>query len=293
MEAIADKSSKIIIQEPRPYWHLDAKWIVGLLLTVTILATLLAYILFKITQREVAIRSTAIIIASLFSPEGLDEAKSFQEAKTKFLADKDQFQPLPGLKIFVTRDDLEQLSPRGIRIKIFSQITQAFYDGGDNGLQQITQEGQSAQELAGSLKLLSPFTQKGHLLIQKILNFSLIINTILLLGLIYFSTRWGKLFSLALIIFLSSFPLTVLLFLIKASLDKGIATSPPTKEALNSVAGYAAANAFGSSVQLLSTQFVRLTLGALSILLLMIIIGSIFKLSRKVFRFTHRGTSNP
>jgi len=54
----------------RPYWHVDAKWLTGLLLLALLNITFLVFILAQVTAPEQGITLLTVTLASSFSAEG-------------------------------------------------------------------------------------------------------------------------------------------------------------------------------------------------------------------------------
>jgi hypothetical protein len=63
---------------PRPYWHVDAKWVVGLLLLGVLSLTLLVYNLVQVTDEEPAVDALSLALALVLSPEGIDDPQSVE-----------------------------------------------------------------------------------------------------------------------------------------------------------------------------------------------------------------------
>ena len=115
---------------PRPYWHVDLKWIFGISAAFFLTSSLTLFTLSTLTSEKVAIPVASYVVASQFSRDGLDDPKDIEAAKSKFLKTKDNvFYPLDDKNIRITRDELETLSPREIRLKIFRQVVEPFYFG--------------------------------------------------------------------------------------------------------------------------------------------------------------------
>lgn len=194
----------------RPYWHVDLKWIFGILTTLFLSVSLLLFSLSILTSEKTAIPLVTFIVASQFSKNGLDDPKDIEETKAKFLNSRqDVFYPIEGQNVSITRSDLETLSPRELRLKIFRQVVEPYYFG------QVDEE---TKKKAGLLAIVSHTT---HNIINQIFFISIIPLLLSLFGLLFFSYRYGKLISPAVIFLLvSTFP-SLLLFLIQN-------TTPPS-----------------------------------------------------------------
>lgn len=194
----------------RPYWHVDLKWIFGILTTFFLSTSLLLFSLTILTSEKIAIPLATFIVASQFSKNGLDDTKDIEEAKARFLNSRqDVFYPIEGQNVSVTRSDLETLSPRELRLKIFRQVVEPYY------FEQVDEE---TKKKAGPLGFVNHTT---HTIINQIFFISILPLLLCLFGLLFFSYRYGKLLSPAVVFLLvSTFP-TLLLFLIQN-------TTPPS-----------------------------------------------------------------
>jgi len=60
-------------RKPRPYWHVDAKWIAGLLLLSVLGLGQLLFNLAQVTAERPAVETVSKVLALSFSPKGLDD----------------------------------------------------------------------------------------------------------------------------------------------------------------------------------------------------------------------------
>lgn len=187
----------------RPYWHVDMKWMCALALLITLGASLLFYNLSTLTKRASAISISTNIVASLFSKNGLDDPKGLEEFRQKAaksagstIAPIDQF---PSVKI--SKQDALDLSPRDLRIKIFSQITAPIYDKGLEGAAAAqTSDKKAQQKFVKNASLLGVFTKKTHDILQNLFVITAVLSAVFLAALIYFSSGWGRLVSPAIVL---------------------------------------------------------------------------------------------
>ena len=115
--------------KPRPLWLSDAKWIVGILAFFVVAATALVMSLGRLTERDTAVNISTMIIATMFSPGGLDDPGDIEQAKTKLKAVPGKsLEVLPGVTI--TADEVEGKSPRELRLMIFRRLAEPIYDQG-------------------------------------------------------------------------------------------------------------------------------------------------------------------
>src|SRR5688572_13330556 len=97
--------------KPRPYWHVDAKWITGLLLAFVLGLTLLVYTLVQITAEDPAVDTLSMTMALLFSPQGLDDETEIAQFRQQLSANSEaSLQPILGLQITIQATDIANLS---------------------------------------------------------------------------------------------------------------------------------------------------------------------------------------
>jgi hypothetical protein len=231
-------------QHPRPYWHLDAKWIAGILLFFSLGACLLLYNLSALTERRQAVTLSAAVVANLFSPKGLDDTNGLNEFRQQVAKmPGTTVSPIPQFSsIKLSKHDALTLSPADLKIAIFSQITGPIYDIGlEAAAKQFTPNPAEQQQFVKQAAPLGILTTSTHTLIQSLFVASLCTSVILAAFLIFFSAKWGRLVSPG-IVLLAISPIGTL-----ASL---LLLHPP-----------AGAGLFGASVPTSVTQSVGGTLG--------------------------------
>lgn len=88
-------------RKPRPYWHVDAKWVTGLVLIFVLSAALLVHALTRITAERQAVDAVSTALAIAFSPKGLDEPTDLALLRERLKASPGGLQPIPGLRITI------------------------------------------------------------------------------------------------------------------------------------------------------------------------------------------------
>src|SRR5690242_6160959 len=73
-------------KQMRPYWHIDAKWVFGILLCMSLGACLLVYNISTLTSKDQAVPLSAGIVASLFSKNGINDPNGLDELKQQAAA---------------------------------------------------------------------------------------------------------------------------------------------------------------------------------------------------------------
>lgn len=189
-------SEKSTAKKPRPYWHVDMKWVSGLLLFVSLGSALLLYNLSALTERERATTISATIIAGLFSREGLDSEEGLNELRAKAaLLPGDTIAPIPQFPwMQVSKQDIKTKSPRELRITLFKQLTEPIYDKGIAGAaKQFTSNPADQKKFAGDAALLGGFTKQAHDALNTAFLYAAIVSVILMAAFVYFSAGWGRL----------------------------------------------------------------------------------------------------
>ena len=180
----------------RPYWHVDAKWIAGLLLTLVLNLTLLLYGLVQVTAEEPAVDAMSMAMPLALSRNGLDNKTEAEEIRQRLRESPDgSIQPIPGLRLVVREKDIEGLSPREMRLYFFHQLAEPIYRGGSQGLVDMADDPEmrkSVQEGAGSLSML---TIETHIWLQRVLTILVTASFVVLIPLVLFSHRFGRLGS--------------------------------------------------------------------------------------------------
>ncbi len=167
----------MITDKPRPYWHVDAKWICGLLGMVAISALLLLVGLYRLTDAQRAPAFVTELVGSVFTNPNEPEVDKLELKK--------QLQPL--------------------------------YTEGVAGVAKHTAKSPDEQaKMAKQLQPLNAFTKQGHDRIVDWLAAAAVAVALLLASLVYFSAGAGRLVSPAVVIMLSALP-GALVFLTLAS----------------------------------------------------------------------------
>jgi hypothetical protein len=193
--------------KPRPYWHVDAKWITGILLLFLLNATFLIFILVQITAAKQGIEILTVILASSFSREGLDQEVDIEIMHQKIAESPDgSWKPIPGLNIVVREQDIAGLSPREIRLWFFRQLAEPIYYGGQQGLANLSTDPEMQKNMEGGLGPLGFINAETHSKLNKVLIVLGLISLSFLGLLVYFSYRFGRLGSPGCVIFLAAVP---------------------------------------------------------------------------------------
>jgi hypothetical protein len=179
---------------PRPYWHVDLKWIFGIILFFSLIVASVSFALATITSPKIAIDGGAYIVAGQFSKNGIDDPTDIEKLKQQYAALPDTvIYPLGNNKdISITKQELNTLSPRQIRLKIFRQVVEPIY--------KQKMDDKTAKQY-GALAVLNENT---HKFLQSIFTFTLIPVVLAAAGMIFFSYRYGRLVSPAVVLLMVS-----------------------------------------------------------------------------------------
>ncbi|MBM7615027.1 hypothetical protein [Alkaliphilus hydrothermalis] len=236
-----EKNTKV-----RPYWHIDLKWITGIILVFVLSLTFFISGLMVITKEDMAVEKMSILLAAMFSPDGLDAEADFDEVEKELETNsKGEFNPFPGLKISFTREDIDMYPPRELRIKIFKQIAAPVYREGAEGIHAIVEgdDPELQQKFSDDMGILSIINLKNHLVLKRIQLYLLITTIVLLIPFIYFSYGFGRLGNPGLVVSLASLPSALIFTIASKIMENKIASiaiveggSHRFKEILSSVA---------------------------------------------------------
>lgn len=193
--------------KPRPYWHVDAKWIAGIFLFFSLGASLLLGALYTMTEEKRAINTGTVVVTSLFSKDGLDAAEDLSPLREKIAASPDKrIAPIPNFpNVYITEEQLNTLSPRELRMAIFRQIVTPIYEKGVAGAaKEFTSDPAQQEQFTKDAGLLQLLTRQTHDTVGTFLIVSSIASLIFAAAFVYFSWRWGRLGNLGFMLLLVS-----------------------------------------------------------------------------------------
>jgi hypothetical protein len=266
--------------KPRPYWHVDAKWITGLSLAFVLGLTLLVYNLVQITAEEPAVETMTMAMALMFSPDGLDADVDITQLRQQLNAAPDgSIRPIPGLRITIREEDIAGLSPREMRLFFFRQLAGPLYRGGVEGLKELATTPEMAESFEGGIGPLAVFTLETHQTLQRVLVLLSIISLVLLVPLILFSYRFGRLGSPGCVLFVASLPGAILFTFLATTLQNP--PGPPQGEGISEMLGYLVANSLAPLVQIVSRNYLVLVVVGAGMIILAALGGLIWRLARR------------
>jgi hypothetical protein len=203
--------------KPRPYWHVDAKWIAGILLFFSLGTSLLVGAAHNLTEEKTAIEIGTVTIASLFSPDGLDAPGDLTPLREKLAASPDKkIAPIPNFpNATITEEDINTLSPRELRLKIFRQVVTPIYHKGVAGAaKDFTSDPAQQKQFTKDAQLLQLLTRQTHDTLGAVLMIGVGASIVLTLAFVFFSWRWGRVGNLGFMLLLVSVPGSLLALLL-------------------------------------------------------------------------------
>lgn len=178
----------------RPYWHVDMKWVASLFCMLAIIVTLPIVALTLLTQRSTATNIITYTLVGLTSPAGIDSSKGLEDLQKKVTQEGEHTLSVGGAKVTFTQQDIQNLSPRELRLKAFSGFAQNFYDLGPYELAKETgassAEAKKFQEQSTSISI---FTARWHTHLTRLLVWMVLADVVLILVAVLFSYRFGRL----------------------------------------------------------------------------------------------------
>jgi hypothetical protein len=270
----------------------DAKWITALLLAFVLGLTLLVFSLVQMTAEDPAIGALSLTMALVFSPGGLDDETEIAQIRQELNADPQaSLQPVPGLRITIRAADIAGLSAREARLYFFRQVAEPFYRQGAAGLMSLADTPEMRASLGQGMGPFTLFTLATHRTLQRILLGLVVVCLVMLIPLIFFSYRFGRLGSPGCVLFVASVPGAVLFTFVVSALQPGGA--PPQSQELGDMAGYVAAQVLPPLVIIaLRNHLVSLVGGA--ILMAAAIAGNgVWRLTSKKRRTPATGKPSP
>jgi hypothetical protein len=272
---------------PRPYWHVDAKWITGILLLFLLSATFFTFILARITAPEQGIELLAVILANSFSREGLDQEADMEIMREKIAESPNgAWQPIPNLNIVVREEDIADLSPREMRLWFFRQLAEPIYYDGGEGLASLSTDPEVQDAMMdGELGAAGFISAETYGKLNRAFMILGSASLVLLGLLVYFSHRFGRLGSPGCVIFLAALPGIILFSMLRGWLENAAQAPDPEAEATSMTAyvqtfNRMAADALPGVVE--NGLQIYLSLAALGLgLLLLALIGTLVAAVRK------------
>jgi hypothetical protein len=188
----------------RPYWHVDAKWICGLVFMFLFGLSLFTWGLYQITNPKSGIDIMTKMITLAFSRDGIDSTKDIDEVKAKLAASPTKtVQPNPALNVTLTEEDIAGKTPREIRYLIFSQVATPIYYNG-KGAEEVLNTSEARANFKKDTFLLRLFSESSHKAIRIAMITLSLLSAVFLGMVVFFSARFGRIANPGFVIFASS-----------------------------------------------------------------------------------------
>lgn len=193
--------------QARPYWYVDAKWVCALLLIFSLGITLPFVAIYRLTERTPATQLMTYALAGLSSPDGIDSPNGIVQLRNDALQSGGRALAIGGTSISFTANELQSLTPRDLRLRVFQGFANHFYAQGAQQFAESQGFGQTAvtkfTQAAATFNLL---TRSEHFRIALLLVGLGLIDCILFAGLIFFSHQFGRFVSPAIVLLISGLP---------------------------------------------------------------------------------------
>lgn len=288
MPDMSSKSPKLpkltkIVKSPkyvRPYWHVDAKWVSGILFVIFFGFTLLLYSFTWLTSERRAVNIIATSTAAAFSRKGIDDATEINIFKQRIaIAPNKQIKPIPGLNIVLTAKDLEGKSAREIRVGFFKKVAEPLYMGGADGLAGLATNAQMKKQIQEGVGLFGAFSSKTHKILLTITVVFAVVSAGLLALLVFFSFGLGRLLSPGLVLFIIAAPGAIFFKLLSFGLHTSLTKAPVPELAKNisDQVTYIVANAMAEPL----TGIYKIYLAVFIISLALIALSALAKFARR------------
>lgn len=255
----------------RPYWHVDAKWMTGFLLAFSLSATMLISGLVQITAEKPAVDLLTLAMALMYSPNGLDDEADVAIMRRQLQASPDKsIQPIPSLRITVREQDIAGLSPREARLFFFRKWGEPIYWKGIQGLADLADDPEMKTQIVAGGGLFGVLTLQTHQALQRALIVAAIVSLVLLVALVFFSFRFGRIGNPGCVFFVAGLP-GAFLFTFIGLAAQPMATPPGEEAGLSGRIGYLLSNTLPPLAQIFSRNYLTLLALGLGLMLLAVL----------------------
>jgi len=191
----------------RPYWHVDAKWITGLVLVGVLSLTLLLFSLVRLTTLQSSVEIAGTLLAVAFSPQGLDDETEIAALRAALKASPEaSVKPFAGLQVSVRAAQIQGLDARATRLYVFRQVAEPFYWLGSEALVGNMDDPVVRRDVTACLGVLELFTAESHQRLQHALVAFGAASVGLLALLVNYSYRFGRVGSPGVVLSVSALP---------------------------------------------------------------------------------------
>jgi hypothetical protein len=183
----------------RPYWHIDAKWICGLLLIAALGFTTLVFSLLRITEEGPAVDTLTRVMAANYRP-GLLEQGGQADRVLRQMESLVQtvIASLFGATPSRSESDATAEQP-GPSAEALRPVAEAYYAGGSRGARRVAAASEPIPQIVKLVPedqgLWSFYTLRMHEILQRVTLAGGAASLLLVVALISFSYRFGRLGS--------------------------------------------------------------------------------------------------
>lgn len=262
----------------RPYWHVDLKWVSGLLLVPALASTMLVYGLVQITEEKPATDLMALGMALMFSRNGLDDDTDIQEMRRVLSANPAGVQPIPGLRLTIQSSDFQGSSAREIRLNFFRQMVRPIYQEGPAGLAKLADDPKMKQQILEGAGPLGMLGLQTHQTLERVFTALALISAIMFIPLIVFSSRFGRVGSPGVALFVASVPGSIVAAALTRPGAAGNAEPPTGADNLMGIAGYVIAQSIPTWGKIASAIYFPALEAGLALIALALISNIVWKL---------------
>lgn len=182
----------------RPYWHVDLKWMFGIMAFMSLWGALLLNAFAALSERDNATEITSSFVTSILKKNSVDVSGAIDQLRAQAAALPDDavvsLPEMPAVKI--TKTELLTKTNEEIQSLAITQLMTPIYDQGlDKAATNFSEdktEQQSFKKQAGILGVISKQTHDALVLTSRV---ALVSSLLWFAGLIYFSAGWGRLVS--------------------------------------------------------------------------------------------------
>lgn len=182
------------------------------MLAFSLTLALIFFTLVKITDEDRGPTIAALVIGTTFIRGDTVDTPDNRRALAEHGGVIQPFSNIPSVKI--TADDLK-LTPSQLSVKVFRPLTESIYtDGIDGAATKFGATAEQRQKFKNDASIFTIFTKTAHQQLQKIFKILVAISLLFALGVIYFSSGWGRLSNLGALLILISLPGTLVALLL-------------------------------------------------------------------------------
>ncbi|MFC1618176.1 hypothetical protein ACFL2B_02755 [Patescibacteria group bacterium] len=201
-------------KKDRPSWFIDAKWVCALLFIAVFGMSLISYNAMQLTSREKAVETlTGVIETTLDRAEG-DLTEQIEKYQAELQAsdtngDQENLSDSrigQALNLFFPDTKILNTSTENLKTDFLKNVAVPVYEDGVGIVFSLLKGVDYAGYIDSGLQNVKIYSDETHAALQAWFGWTLFFSILLLLGVIYFSWRFGKLFNAGLVIAITATP---------------------------------------------------------------------------------------